>query len=124
MFVPPGPGEQLVPELLRVGVALPDGRTATTIGSTRLYTHEAGEVQQPVLMLSGGTGDYLADGYTLYWLAQLWLWPAPPAVPFGLVVEWPAFRVAETRSTMDGAAVAETAGAAIPYWPENTNGDK
>jgi hypothetical protein len=118
MFSPPLPGEPLSPKLLRLGVALSDGRTATTIEAAHLYAYGPGEPRPPVFMASGGHAN-LADEHTICWQEHLWLWPAPPAETFDLVVEWPAFGIDETRTSIDGATITEAAGNAFPHWPDS-----
>lgn len=59
----------------------------------------------------GGGGSTYSGG------DQLWLWPAPPAGPIELVVQWPALGVEETRVVLDGTAMRELTDRAKPYWP-------
>jgi hypothetical protein len=115
MFHPPTPGEPLPPYLLRFGVRFADGRKATTIHRWPGYGEPQPEPAPPVLRAMGGHGS-TASNDMLDMSQPLWLWPAPPAQRFDLVVEWPAAGIELTHYQLDGARIAEAAAHAGPYW--------
>jgi hypothetical protein len=111
------PGAPLSAEVLRFGVRFHDGTKATTVDS-RPHSREWPPPQPdgPVLTEAGGGGGGGSDRrLRVGW--SLWLWPLPPAEPFEFAVEWPAWDVPLTFSTVDGAAIAAAAHRAQPYWP-------
>jgi hypothetical protein len=115
LFHAPQPGEPLPPSLLRFGVRFADGRKATTIRRWPGYGEPQPEPEPPVLHALGGHGS-TADDDLLDVSQPLWLWPAPPAEMFDLVVEWPAVGIELTSHQVDGARIAEAAAQARSYW--------
>ncbi len=115
LFHPSRPGEPLSPYLLRFGVQFADGRKATTIGRWPGYGEPQPEPEPPVLHALGGRGSTASKDMLDVW-QPLWLWPAPPAQMFDLVVEWPAAGIELTRYQLDGGRIAEATVHAGPYW--------
>jgi hypothetical protein len=115
LFNPPQPGQQLPPQLLRFGVQFADGRKATTLHRLPGYGEEQPEPEPPVLQAVGGGGSTVQDDVVDV-VKPLWLWPAPPAELFDLVVEWPLGGIELTRYQLDGRRIAEAAEQARPYW--------
>lgn len=109
------PGEPLPPQLLRFGVQFADGRKATTIRRWPGYGEPQPEPEPPVLRALAGHGKTAMDDVVDV-SQPLWLWPAPPAEMFDLVVEWPAAGIELTRYQLDGGRIAEAAVHAGPYW--------
>jgi hypothetical protein len=112
------PGKPLAGEVLRFGVRFPDGGKATTVDGRPYHGGEWPPPRPagPVLQHHGGGGGGGGDRFiSLSW--NLWLWPLPPAGPFEVAVEWPAFDVPLTFTEVDGAAIAAAAEHARPYWP-------
>ena len=103
------------PEMLRFGVALANGATATTVDQRRPDTFTTEPDGWSLMNTQGGGGgdDRRYSGST-----GLWLWPLPPAGPIELVGEWGARGVAESRIMLDGAALLERVAAVQPLWPE------
>ncbi|MEU4540244.1 hypothetical protein AB0G15_35925 [Streptosporangium sp. NPDC023825] len=112
------PGKALEDEILRFGVRFSDGGKATTVDGRPRYDGEwpPPPPDGPVLQQHSGGGGSGSDRLiSLRW--SLWLWPLPPAEPFEVAVEWPAFDVPLTFTEIDGAAIAAAAEHARPYWP-------
>lgn len=106
------------PEVLRFGVAWPDGRRATTVDD-RGWPHGPGGPEQPdgpLLSHRGGGG---GGGN---WSSSLWLWPLPPPGTIDFVCEWPSEQLPETRVTVDTAPLLEAATRAETLWPEDDGG--
>lgn len=103
----PDPDQQLV---LRVEYA--DGRAATHVGS-RLSPADPADSAPEMPSLSPlalrGTGNSLDQ--------SLWLSPLPPSGPLEVVCSWPAHDVPESRTVLDGAAIAEAGSRAVVLWP-------
>jgi hypothetical protein len=117
VFHHPQPGEPLPPELLRFGVQFADGRRTTTVRRMPGYGEQQ-DLEPPVLHTAGGRASTDPDG-ALDVMHPLWLWPAPPAEPFDLVVEWPAVGIELTRYQLDGRRIAEAAQQSRSYWDAN-----
>lgn len=110
---PPRPTWVGPPEA-RFAVVLPDGTVATTLHARRHVRYLARPDSAPPgprlsVFLGGMRGGGPGDERVLHIPAPLWLWPAPPAAEFELVVEWPAYGVPETRTRVDGAQLADAA---------------
>ncbi|MGH3635137.1 MAG: hypothetical protein ACRDTS_13850 [Mycobacterium sp.] len=103
--------------MLRFGVQYADGSKATTTNHRWWHPdREALDVDPPVLTEAGGGGSTaVPDLVTIS--RPLWLWPAPPAEWFDLVVEWPVAGIELTRHPIDGARIAASAQDSRPYWP-------
>jgi hypothetical protein len=115
---------QLPDQLLRFGVRFADGTKATTVGQ-RLDLTELPQDPPPGPRLSMlpdmslRSGDEDAD----VTIVGLWLWPSPPRDGFEFAVEWPSGGIELTIVELDGAAIADAAQQAIPYWPEPPKGE-
>ena len=101
------------PDVLRFGVAWPDGRKATTLAER----HRPGPPDQdapagPLLQQRGGGGGGLS------WSIGLWLWPLPPPGTIDFVCEWPSEGIPETRVPVETARLLEAAACAETLWPE------
>ncbi len=59
------------------------------------------EPEPPLLLTRRGGGDGRR------WDQTYWVWGPPPNGPVGVVVEWPAEGVPETRVDVDGAAIRQ-----------------
>ncbi|MGW7535994.1 hypothetical protein [Amycolatopsis sp. NPDC054798] len=91
--------------LLRFGVRFRDSGEAAT---TDYVLTPASEPEPPVLLTLGGPG-YHIDGMNIRSEENLWLWPAPPAETFDFTVEWPAFGIPLTTTTIDGGRFRDSA---------------
>jgi hypothetical protein len=49
---------------------------------------------------------------------HLWLYPLPPAVECQLVYEWPAAGIRESRTSLEGAAIADAGRRGRAFWQE------
>jgi len=108
------PGEPLPDELLRFGVAWPDGGRATNIDDWGRSWPDATEAAHGLESYGGGGSDR-------EYSQEYWAWPLPGAGPVGFVVEWPAFGISETRATIDGDQFVDAAARSRPIWPEDTD---
>jgi hypothetical protein len=97
---------------LFVGVEFADGRSAR---SGEYVLIPAAEPEAPSLISIGGAG-FRIDADIVRMRDTLWLWPLPPAEPFGLVAEWPGFDIPFSRIDIDGSTVVAAAETAVPYW--------
>ena len=103
-------------DFLRIGVQFADGRRATNLIPEweRPWNRDGRTPPEPSLTehgRGGSSGDrYLTQG------RSLWLWPLPPPEPFDLVIEWPAFKIPVTRTSIDGAAIVAAAQGTEPAW--------
>lgn len=118
---------------MRLGVAFADGRKATNLDALPHFgpggagisvsasapgASESGTAttfddrQAPILVPRGGGGSGAR------WDHTYWVWGLPPEGPLGLVVEWPAEDVAETRVDIDGGAIRQAAGRAEVLWED------
>jgi hypothetical protein len=119
---------------LRFGIAYADGRNATNLRAlphlggreqgdpassdfvTVTETRPAGGMQEepvpPLLLPRGGSGG--GDR----WDQDYWVWGLPPSGPVGLVVEWPAEDIVETRVDVDGDAIVGAAAGAEVLWED------
>ena len=102
------------PDVLRFGVAWPDGRKATTVDELRWPGPgaETAEPEGPLLHFRGGGGGGLS------WSLGLWLWPLPPPGTIELVCEWPSEQIPETHVTVETAPLLDAAARAETLWPE------
>lgn len=114
-------------DALRFGIAFADGRKATNLGprpfgpgcgvgaaataaSGRQQGQAPPEPEAPLLTAHGGSG---SDGR---WDQSCWVWGLPPEGPMGVVVEWPAEGIEETRVDIDSALLREAASRAEIVW--------
>jgi hypothetical protein len=99
---------------LRYGLVLSDGQRLVDgmpfIGGSDPTAQPDGHV---LTRSGGGTSgdDRVFSGYD-----GLWLWPAPPAGPVELVVQWPAMRIAETRVHIAAGPILDLISRAAPIW--------
>lgn len=105
----PDGGNEIPPELLRIGVQFADGRKATTLGGR---DWGQGEPEGPVLMPHGGGGGERS------WDVRLWLWPLPPPGPLVFACEWPLANIPLTTAELDAALICDAAERAELLWPE------
>jgi len=90
--------ERGLPEdLLRVGAAFSDGRAVTNLDAAGIGT--GGDIRLAIRDVGGLRS----------WDCQLWSQPLPPTGPLGLLCEWPAKGIPETRVDLDGRSVREAA---------------
>ncbi len=111
----PGRSSDDLAEFLRIGVLFADGRKATNLEHVDHPPTWTGRAPQAPSLVEHGTGSSGGDRF----FAQgrhLWLWPLPPPEPFDLVIEWPAFDLPVTRTSMDGASIVAAARGAEPAW--------
>lgn len=94
--------EQGLPDdLLRVGIVFADGRVVTNLDTAGVGT--GGHIRLSVLGVGGMRS----------WNYQLWVEPLPPARSLGLVCEWPAKGITESRVEIDAAAVLQASSRAV-----------
>ena len=95
---------------LLIGVAYPDGRTASTV-SPASFPDPLTDLDQPTLMQGGGGGGGRSFN-TGYWLS-----PLPPPGDLTIVVAWPAHGIDETHTLMPGDLIADGLAHNIELWP-------
>lgn len=88
------PGEQIPPEMLRIGLQFSDGAKVTNLPG---QSHPRGRAQPdgPILFPGGRGGGTRRQSH------QFWVWPLPPPGPITFVCEWPHFQIDETKATID-----------------------
>lgn len=91
--------------LLRVEYA--DGGTVSNTGARSTW---AGSKPPALVWLGTGAGYLTYD-------QEFWLTPLPPAGPLTFVCSWPAFDIPETRTVIDGDAVAAAGARVQVLWP-------
>lgn len=97
----------------RFGLQLADGgKVISRHGAGRRPESDA-EPAGPILRL------FMGGGGPRTHVSRWWAWPLPPAGPLDFVCEWPAFEIAETRTTLDAAVILDAAQRAIQLWPED-----
>lgn len=111
------PSAEWPPELLRFGLLLADGERVTTVVGHRLPTGAEDPRRPARSVLSPMSG----GGGPRRWRQDFWLWPLPPPGLLVLVAEWPAHGLAETRATLDAAALHAAAAQAIELWPPDVD---
>lgn len=102
-----GPGAP--PDGLRLGVAFPDGRRATTLDER--WPDDGPDDVVRIRPQGGGGSDTFHH-------VGIWVTPLPPAGPLTFVCEWPAQGIPETRFVVDGADFAAAAGRALTVFSE------
>jgi hypothetical protein len=95
-----GAGNDVAPEILRLGVQFADGSKVTNLDR---YDDESNPPARPVMHPCGGGG---GDGS---WRQTQWVWPLPPPGPVAFVCEWPAMDIALTRSEVDAQSILDAA---------------
>jgi len=108
---PRDPGEELPPNLVRIGVLFADGRKASSLDDRHAFLSQD-EPGGPILTPRGGGG---GDGV---WNVDYWLWPLPPAGPLTIVAAWPGFEIEETRIELDATPIVEAAKKVLTLWPD------
>ncbi len=106
------PGEPIPDELLRFGLAWPDGGRATNLDDWGRSWPDATEPAHGLESQSGGGSDH-------EYSQEYWAWPLPGAGPLMFVVEWPAFEIGETTATIDGDQLLDAATRSRPVWAED-----
>jgi hypothetical protein len=106
------PGEPIPLEILRFGVAWPDGGRATNLGDWGRNWPDATEPGHGLDSHGGGGSDR-------EYSQQYWAWPLPAAGPLRFVVEWPAFGIEETTASIEGELLVEAATRARPVWTDD-----
>jgi hypothetical protein len=105
-------GGEEADEQFLLGVEYPDGRTVTNFGRPGFPGIPTDDVpDKPSLSPTGGGGG--GRSYD----QSYWLTPLPPAGPLVVVCAWSAFDIPESRTVMDGAAIAEAGSRAVVLWP-------
>lgn len=113
-------GSHLGPEIpledrLLLGLEYPDGRRASTLHDPRMPGPGAEvDAEELVLAQESGSGDELSLDQT-FWVA-----PLPPPGPVAVVLTWPGFGIAETRTVLDGAALRAAAMGSQVLWPRRS----
>ena len=69
-----------------------------------------GDEELVLLPQGGGGGDLSVD--QAYWVA-----PLPPEGPVAVLLRWPAFGMAESRTVLDGAAIRAAGSSSRILWP-------
>lgn len=110
------PGEPLPDEMLRFGLAWPDGGRATNLDAWGRSWRDATEPAHGLESHSGGGSDR-------EYSQEYWAWPLPGSGPLALVVEWPAFDIGETTTSIDGSLLINAAERSQPVWPEDAGRD-
>jgi hypothetical protein len=108
------PGEPIPDELLRFGLAWPDGGRATNLDDWGRRRPDATEPAHGLEPHGGGGSDR-------EYSQEYWAWPLPGPGPVGFVVEWPAFGISETTATIDGDQFVNAATRSHPIWPEDAD---
>jgi len=103
-------------ERLLVGVAYPDGRTATNVSAPSFPDPLTGP-DQPTLAQAGGGGGGRSFN-TRYWLS-----PLPPPGDLTIVVAWPGHDIDETHTPIPADLIAEGLAHNIELWPWEPHAD-
>ena len=109
----PHVGRQIsLEDRLLLGIEYPDGRRASTLQDGRAPGPTA-EVDddQLVIAYQGGSGGEASVDQT-YWVA-----PLPPDGPVAVLMRWPTFGMAESRTVLDGAALRAAGRRSHVLWP-------
>ena len=117
-----GQGEELPPELVRIGIEFSDGRRTSSLGGmmdgsgTSLYAVDPDASRDPETEItmspsSGGGSD--RHSYQTYWV-----WPLPPEGTVKFVCEWPVFGIPETSVELDSALIREASERAVSVWAD------
>ena len=110
-------GGEETDEQFLLGVEYPDGRTTTNFARPGFDGIPADEPQKPSLAAMGGSGG--GRSYD----QSYWLTPLPPAGPLVVVCAWSAFDIIESRTVVDGAAIAAAGTRAVVLWPWSPSED-
>ncbi|MET3920345.1 hypothetical protein [Arthrobacter sp. UYEF20] len=100
---------------LRFGVALPDGRKATT---TQLFPgmfDGTDQVTGPVLLMSGGGGGTGSDDEVSL-STKFWLWPLPQGGDTRVVAQWDDIGMKEESIIVTGEQLRTAAAKVQKFW--------
>lgn len=95
---------------LLVGVAYPDGRTASNVSAAPFPDPQL-DADHPTLAQRGGGGGGRSFGI------DYWLTPLPPAGDLMVVVAWPALGIEESHTSIPAELIAEGLARSIELWP-------
>jgi len=97
---------------LLLGIEYVDGRRASTLNDPRMDGPGAVIDDQQLVLVAqgGGGGDLEVD-------QDLWVAPLPPDGPVTVVLTWPGFGIAESRTILDGALIRAAAARTHLLWP-------
>ncbi len=107
------PGAQVsLEDRLLLGVEYSDGRRASTVQDARRRGPNAVLSDEELVLVpeGGGGGDVSVE--QTYWVA-----PLPPDGPVAILLAWPAFGMAESRTVLDGAAIRAAGSSSRVLWP-------
>jgi hypothetical protein len=99
-------------ELLRFGVAWPDGGRATNLDH---WGRDWPDATEPV----HGIEEHGGGGTNREYTQDYWAWPLPGPGELRFVCEWPAFGIVETFAAVDGTLLIEASQRATPVWPDD-----
>jgi hypothetical protein len=102
---------------LLMGVAYPDGRTASTV-SSRGFPDPLTLGDAPSLLDHGGGG----GGRTFE--MNYWLTPMPPPGDLTIIVAWPTRDIPESRTVIPSDVIAQGASANVELWPWQPDNDE
>lgn len=103
---------------LLVGIEYADGRRASTLGDTWVLRQDVEtDSDEVVLVPQGGGGSDLAvdQGF--------WVAPPPPPGPVTVVVAWPGFGIAETRTVLDAEPIRNASSRSQALWPPQSGAE-
>lgn len=95
---------------LLVGVAYPDGRTASNVSTTPFPDRHL-DADHPTLAQRGGGGGGRTFGI------DYWLTPLPPPGDLNVVVAWPSQGVDETHTVIPAELIVDGLARNIELWP-------
>ena len=98
-------------DLLRLGLAWPDGGRATNVDHWRRGWPGPDETEPMHGLEEGGGG-----GSDREYESNFHAWPVPDAGDLTFVVEWPRYGISETTTTIDGDLIRAAASRARPVW--------
>jgi hypothetical protein len=95
---------------LLVGIAYPDGRTASNVATTPFPDPLTPE-EQPYLMQGGGSGGDRTFNI------EYWLTPIPPPGDLTIIVAWQSQGIPETHTSIPADLIAVAVARTIELWP-------
>jgi hypothetical protein len=93
-----------------LGVAYPDGRTATNVSGRWDPFGRDPDDESPILVSRSGGGDDRSVEQSY------WLWPVPSPGDLTVVCAWPDRQIAETRTVIPAEALARAHSATQQLW--------